>query len=209
MTVVIIINVPAEVWDSKCVCNQWIFLKTVIQISVNIGIIIHKDGLAVSSNQYFKIALNHTINFNKTKDAAKVIKNVDHIKPIVAVTMFELIAVLAANHTQTITNANAERSCAKLLFSTKSAFHFWVINLIKYSLNIFKAKNQTNQKATNAPGNKYSTINQSLGINIAHNIKETFIVIARVNGSAISVTSAFHVFNLSKAFVFFEFEIFF
>jgi len=63
-------------------------LIKVIHIKVKIGIIIHKLGLAASSSQCFKIALNQTINFKVQIPKAKVIKNIEPTKPKNAVISF-------------------------------------------------------------------------------------------------------------------------
>jgi hypothetical protein len=76
----------------------------------------------------------------------------------------------------------------------KSKSHL-TINLEKYSQKILSAKIQTARNANKAIGKRYSTISQSHGINTAQSINITFIVIARVSGIAISVTSAFDDFK--------------
>jgi len=132
-------------------------------------------------------------------------KNKENTNEIAIVVLLWLIATGAANQTQIIAKAKTEIICHKVLFHTKSK-DFVISNLVKYSKNIFKAKNHTIQNHKIANGNKYSTIFHKLGTNKAHKIKQTLIVIAKVKGTAIKVTSLFHFFNFSKSFVFLYFK---
>ncbi len=190
-------------------CNQWVSLIKVIQIRVKIGIIIHILGEASLSSQCSNIALNQRITFKTRKNKARVAKKREKIIQRKIVSFVVLIAAEAEKPTHTIIKAKTESIWERLLLFTKSAFHDLSTNLTKYSLNIFKAESHIIQKDRRAKGKRYSTIFQSHGIKIAHSIKNTFTVIAKVRGRAISVTSDVVFFISSKDFVFLKSKYFF
>jgi len=66
---------------------------------------------------------------------------------------------------------------------------------VKYSLKILSANTQTRANASIAKGKRYSTTDQSPGINTAPKMNNTFILIASVKGRVIRLISAFVFFS--------------